>query len=131
MSTGGYKGLYLQATGDPFCFSFVTYTPQSRDQMVACGDLEEHEEYLNPVVFDFLLFVSEVVLGLPADLICPLGYDDIVVRCSRSRGRGAQHEYLIQVSQQAWDESKQSVLQQLHSVLSSDGWNGSRLAEPT
>ena len=33
--------------------------------MIACGDLDEHEEYFNPVVFDFLLFISEVVLAQP------------------------------------------------------------------
>ena len=130
MAAAGYKGLYLQATGDPLCFSFVTYTPQSREQMIACGDLEEDEEYLNPVVFDFLLFVSDVVLALPEGVVCPLAYDDILIRWSRSRGRGAQHEYLIQVSHQQWTESKQLVLERLQSVLSSDGWNGSRLTEP-
>ena len=59
MSTRRFKGLYLQATGDPCCFSFVTYTPQTREQMLACGDLDASEEYFNPVIFDFLLFASE------------------------------------------------------------------------
>ena len=63
MSTRRFKGLYLQATGDPCCFSFVTYTPQTREQMLACGDLGESEEYFNPVIFDFLLFASEAALG--------------------------------------------------------------------
>ena len=63
MNTRRFKGLYLQATGDPCCFSFVTYTPQTREQMLACGDLDESEEYFNPVIFDFLLFASEAALG--------------------------------------------------------------------
>ena len=58
-----FKGLFLQATGDQCCFSFVTHTPQTREQMVFCGDLDESEEYLNPVIFDFLLFASEAALG--------------------------------------------------------------------
>ena len=58
-----FKGLYLQATCDPYCFSFVTYTPQTIEQMLSCGDLNESEEYLNPVIFDFLLFASEAVLA--------------------------------------------------------------------
>ena len=37
----------------------MTYTPQTRDQMVACGDLGPADEYFSPVLFDFLLFVSE------------------------------------------------------------------------
>ena len=44
-----FRGLYLQATGHPLSFSFVTYTPQTREQMVACGDLRADEEYFNPV----------------------------------------------------------------------------------
>ena len=60
-----FKGLYLQATGNPCCFSFVTYTPQTREQMVSCGDLEESEEYLNPVFFDFFFFASQAALGAP------------------------------------------------------------------
>ena len=131
MNFDGFKGIYLQSTGDPHCFSFVTYTPQSREQMIACGDLDEHEEYFNPVVFDFLLFVSEVVLDQPPGLACPIGYDDITVRWSRQRGSGIQHEYLIQFSQHDWDDAKQSILHQLQAVLSSPYWNGSRMSEPT
>jgi hypothetical protein len=37
----------------------VTYTPQSREQMLACGDLEKEDEYINPVISDFLLFAAE------------------------------------------------------------------------
>ena len=37
MSRRRFKGLYLQATGDPCYFSFVTYTPQTREQMLACA----------------------------------------------------------------------------------------------
>ena len=129
VSMHGYKGLYLKTTGHPYCFSFVTYTPQSKDQMIACGDLEDGDEYINPVVLDFLLFVSEVVLALPPSLVCPIGYDDIAVRWARQRGHGAQHEYLIQVKRDAWNDSKQLVLHHLQSVLSSEAWNGSRLME--
>ena len=131
MSSEGFKGIYLQSTGEPYCFSFVTYTPQSREQMIACGDLDEHEEYFNPVVFDFLLFISEVVLLQPPDFACPINYDDITVLWSRQRGNGAQHEYLIQISQHAWDDAKQLLLNQLLAVLWSPYWNGSRLSEST
>ena len=131
MSSEGFKGIYLQSTGDSHCFSFVTYTPHSREQMIACGDLDEHEEYFNPVVFDFLLFISEVVLLQPPDFACPIAYDDITVRWSRQRGNGVQHEYLIQVSQHAWDEAKQVLLNQLLEVLRSPNWTGSRLSEST
>ena len=129
MSSRGFKGLYLKSTGHPCCFSFVTYTPQSKEQMIACGDLNEGDEYINPVVLDFLLFVSEVVLALPPSVICPIEYDDIDVLWARQRGHGAQHEYLIQVKRDAWNDSKQLVLHHLQSVLSSEAWNGSRLME--
>ena len=73
MSTPRFKGLYLQATDDPCCFSFVTYTPQTKEQMVACGELDASEEYLNPVIFDFLLFASEAALGAPVGGNFPIG----------------------------------------------------------
>ena len=44
MSRQRFRGLYLQNTGHPLGFSFVTYTPQSREQMVRCGDLGDDEE---------------------------------------------------------------------------------------
>ena len=36
--------------------------------MIASGDLDEDDEYINPVVLDFLLFISEVVLVLPSSV---------------------------------------------------------------
>ena len=86
MSKRRFKGLYLQATVDPSCFSFVTYTPQTREQMLACGDLNEDEEYFNPVIFDFLLFTSEAALRAPAGNPFPITYDDNSIVTSGQRG---------------------------------------------
>ena len=122
-----FRGLYLQATGHPLSFSFVTYTPQTREQMVACGDLRADEEYFNPVLFDFLLFVSEGVLGSSPDAVFPFGYDDLVIVASRIRGSGVQHEYLIAINPLAWNETKQAVLHQLRTILSAASWDGARL----
>ena len=122
-----FRGLYLQATGHPLSFSFVTYTPQTREQMVACGDLRADKEYFNPVLFDFLLFVSEGILGLSPDAAFPLGYDDLAITASRIRGTGVQHEYLITVKQEAWNDQKQAVLDQLRDILSRASWDGARL----
>ena len=126
MSTPRFKGLYLQATGDPCCFSFVTYTPQTKEQMVACGDLDASNEYLNPVIFDFLLFASEVALGAPSGDSFPIKYDDVSIITSRQRGSGIQHEYPIRLSDQDWNDSKQSAIDQLQDVLTSEQWNGAR-----
>ena len=120
MSTRRFKGLYLQATGDPCCFSFVTYTPQTKEQMVACGDLDASDEYLNPVIFDFLLFASEAALGAPSGDSFPIKYDDVSIITSRQRGSGIQHEYLIRLSDQDWNDSKQSAIDQLQDVLMSE-----------
>ena len=128
MARRRFRGLFRQNTGDPLCFSFVTYTPQTRDQMVSCGDLGADEEYFNPVLFDFLLFVSEGILGLSPDALFPLDYDDLAIVASRIRGTGVQHEYLIAIKQAAWDDSKQSVLDQLREILSSDSWDGAQLS---
>lgn len=129
MSTRRFKGLYLQATGDPCCFSFVTYTPQSKEQMVACGDLDASDEYFNPVIFDFLLFASEAALGAPSGDSFPIKYDDVSIITSRQRGSGIQHEYLIRLSDQDWNDSKQSATDQLQDVLKSEQWNGARLTD--
>ena len=113
MSMRRFKGLYLQATADPRCYSFVTYTPQTREQMLACGDLNEGEEYFNPVIFDFLLFASEAALGAQAGNPFPITYDDILIITSRQRGSGIQHEYLIRISDHAWNAAKQLAADQL------------------
>ena len=127
MNRRRFRGLYLQNTGHPLCFSFVTYTPQTRDQMVSCGDLGPDDEYFSPVLFDFLLFVSEGILGDSPDASFPLGYDDLAIVASRIRGTGVQHEYLIRVHQLAWSDHKQSVLDQLRDILGRASWDGARL----
>ena len=129
MSKRRFKGLYLQATGDPCCFSFVTYTPQTKEQMVACGDLDASDEYFNPVIFDFLLFASEAALGAPSGDSFSIKYDDVSIITSRQRGSGIQHEYLIRLSDQDWNDSKQSAIDQLRDVLMSEQWNGARLTD--
>ena len=93
MSEPRFKGLDLQATGDPCCFSFVTYTPQTRTQMLSRGDLDESVEYLNPVIFDFLLSASVAALGAPAGNSFTLKYEDVSIVSSRKRGSEIQHEY--------------------------------------
>ena len=127
MSRQRFRGLYLQNTDHPLCFSFVTYTPQTRDQMVSCGDPNPDDEYFSPVLFDFLLFVSEGILGLSPDAAFPLAYDDLAIAASRIRGTGVQHEYLITVKQGAWNDQKQAVLDQLRDILSTASWDGARL----
>ena len=122
-----FKGLYLQITGDPYCFSFVTYTPQTREQMISCGDLKESEEYLNPVIFDFLLFLSERVLNLSAGNTLAINYDDLEIVCHRARGSGIQSEYLLRINPLNWDRAKQDILNSAIGILSQNSWNGSFL----
>ena len=129
MSTPRFKGLYLQATGDPSCFSFVTYTPQTKEQMLACGDLDASEEYFNPVIFDFLLFASEAALVTPYGDSFPITYDDVSIITSRQRGSGIQHEYLIRLSDNDWNDAKQLAVDQLQDVLTSELWNGALLRD--
>ena len=129
MTISRFKGLYLQATGDLWCFSFVTYTPQIREQMISCGDLCDNDEYLNPVLFDFLLFVSEAMLGYSVDDASPIDYDDLIIVASRARGSGVQSEYLIRLKQCNWCHSKQAQFCLLHSMLASKFWNGARLID--
>ena len=124
-----FKDLYFQATGDPYCFSFVTYTTQTRKHIVSCGDLDESEEYLNPVIFNFLLFASEAALGAPVDDSFPIKCDDVSIVTSRKRGFGIQHKYPIRLSRHDWNDSKQSVCEQHQDVLTSERWNGARLMD--
>ena len=114
---------------DPCCFSFVTYTPQTKEQMLACGDLDASEEYFNPVIFDFLLFASEAALGAPAGNPFPITYDDVSILTSRQRGSGIQHEYLIRLSDHDWNDAKQLAVDQLQEVLTSERWNGAKLRD--
>ena len=122
-----FKGLYLQITGDPFCFSFVTYTAQTREQMISCGDLKDSEEYLNPVIFDFLLFLSERVLSLSPGNTLPINYDDLEIVCHRERGSGIQSEYLLKINSLNLDRAKQDILNSVIGILSQNSWNGSFL----
>ena len=123
-----FKGLFLQKTGAPFVFSFVTYSPQTKEQMIACGDLAEGEEFLSQVVCDFLLFVSEGILGRALTVDFPISYDDVNVICSRQRGDGVQHEYLIQVIDRGWMHDDQTLLlNDLTAILSHPLWDGAIL----
>lgn len=123
-----FKGLYLQKTGAPFFFSFVTYTPQTKEQMIACGDLTDGEEFLSQIVCDFLLFISEGVLGRAFTADFPISYDDVYVVCSRQRGDSIQHEYLIQIVDRSKTHDAQAqLLDGLTVILSHPLWNGATL----
>ena len=128
MGSRPFKGLFLQQTGAPFFFSFVTYTPQTKEQMIACGDLAEGEEFLSQVVCDFLLFISEGILGRSLTNDFPISYDDVIVVCCRQRGHGAQHEYLMQVIDRSWTyEAQTQLLDDLSVILSHPLWDGAML----
>ena len=128
MGSRPFKGLFLQKTGAPFFFSFVTYTPQTKEQMIACGDLAEGEEFLSQVVCDFLLFISEGILGRSLTNDFPVSYDDVIVVCSRQRGQGAQHEYLLQIIDRSWTYAAQTqLLDDLSEILSHPLWDGAML----
>ena len=128
MGSRPFKGLFLQKTGAPLFFSFVTYTPQTKEQMIACGDLAEGEEFLSQVVCDFLLFISEGILGRSLTNDFPISYDDVIVVCSRQRGQGAQHEYLMQIIDRSWTyEAQTQLLDDLSVILSHPLWDGAML----
>ena len=76
-----------------------------------------------------MLFASEAALAAPAGNPFPITYDDISIITSRQRGSGIQHEYLIRLSDQDWNDSKQLAVDQLQDVLSSERWNGARLRD--
>ena len=105
------------------------YTPQTREQVLVCGDLDASEEYLNLVIFDFLLFAPEAALGAPAGSPFPITYYDASIVTSRKRGSYIQHEYLTRLLDHDWNDSKQFVVDQLQDVLSSERWNGARLMD--
>ena len=87
---------------------------------MSCGDLDEREEYLIPVIFDLLLSGSEAAIGPPAGEPFPIKYDDVSIVTSRKRGSGIQHEYLIRLSRHDWNDSKQSVCNKLQNLLTSE-----------
>jgi hypothetical protein len=106
----------------------VTYTPQTKEQMIACGDLAEGEEFLSQIVCDFLLFISEGILGRALTNDFPISYDDVIIVCSRQRGDGVQHEYLMQIIDRSWTyEAQTQLLDDLSVILSHPLWDGATL----
>ena len=125
MSNKSFHRLYLQPTQSRLFFSFVTYTPQTREQMICSGDLRDSEEYINQIVYDFLLFIAEGILGLRFTSEFPIQYDDVMIVCSRQRGRGVQHEYLLGIQADRLTKSGLDLLDLLGNLLSSPRWKGS------
>ena len=124
MSNKPFYRIYLQPTQSRMFFSFVTYTPQTRDQKIRCGDLQDDEEYINQVVCDFLLFVAEGILDVRFTSDFPIQYDDVMIVCSRQRGRGVQHEYLLGIQADRLTNSGLDLLDLLSKALSRPLWEG-------
>ena len=93
--------------------------------MICCGDLRDDEEYINQVVCDFLLFIAEGILDVRFTSDFPIQYDDVMIVCSRQRGRGVQHEYLLGIQSERLTDSGWRLLELLKNLLSSPIWNGS------
>ena len=93
--------------------------------MILSGDLQDGEEYINPVVCDFLLFVAEGILDVRFTSDFPIQYDDVIIVCYRQRGRGVQHEYLLSIQSGRLTENGWRLLDILKNLLSSPLWNGS------
>ena len=128
MSNKPFHRIYLQPTQSHLFFSFVTYTPQTREQMICSGDLQDGEEYINQVVCDFLLFIAEGILDVRFTSDFPIQYDDVMIVCSRQRGRGVQHEYLLGIQPDRLTDSGWRLIDLLKNLLSSPLWNGSVLS---
>ena len=124
MTRKEFKGLYLHLTAYRSCYSFVTYTPQTREKMIRSGALSISEEYFNPVILDFLLFISEHVLEQSLIDCFPITYDDITIICSRPRGDGRQHEYLLSISNDGLNQPKTDILNRIKILLSDKDWRG-------
>ena len=92
--------------------------------MICCGDLQDDEEYINQVVCDFLLFIAEGILGVRFTSDFPIQYDDVMIICSRQRGRGVQHEYLLGIQADRLTNAGLELLDLLRSVLLSPLWEG-------
>ena len=93
--------------------------------MICSGDLQDGEEYINQVVCDFLLFVAEGIFDVKFTSDFPIQYDDVMIVCSRQRGRGVQHEYLLGIQSERMTDSGWLLLDLLKNLLSSPLWNGS------
>ena len=92
--------------------------------MIRCGDLQDGEEYINQVVCDFLLFIAEGILDVRFTSDFPIQYDDVMIVCSRQRGRGVQHEYLLGIQAERLTNSGCELLNLLGNLLSSPLWEG-------
>jgi hypothetical protein len=72
--------------------------------------LADDEEYINQVVCDFLLFIAEGILDVRFTSDFPIQYDDVMIVCSRQRGRGVQHEYLLGIQAERLTNSGSELL---------------------
>ena len=93
--------------------------------MICSGDLQDGEEYINQVVCDFLLFIAEGLLDVRFSSDFPIQYDDVMIVCSRQRGQGVQHEYLLGIQSDRLTDSGWRLLDLLKNLLSSPLWKGS------
>ena len=93
--------------------------------MICSGDLQYGEEYVNQVVCDFLLFIAEGILDVIFTSDFPIQYDDVIIVCSRQRGRGVQHEYLLGIRPDRLSDSGWRLIDLLKNLLSSPLWDGS------
>ena len=93
--------------------------------MICSGDLQDGEEYINQVVCDFLLFIAEGILDVRFTSDFPIQYDDVMIVCSRQRGQGVQHEYLLGIQPDRLPDSGWRLIDLLKNLLSSPLWNGS------
>ena len=98
--------------------------PQTRDQVIRCGDFQDDGECINQVICDLLLFIAEGILGVRCTSDFPIQYDDVMIVCSRQRGRGVQHEYLLGIQADRLTNSGLDILDLLSNVLSSPLWEG-------
>ncbi len=95
--------------------------------MFACGDLKNEDDYINPVICDFLLFATEWILNVPLNDEFPWRYDNVTIICSRKRGDGSQQEYLLQINISDKNEQIDSALNRLLKIVQQHPWNGFKL----
>ena len=125
MGKSRFHGLYLQNTGHPLYFSFVTYTRKRESRWSPV------EIWVKMRSTSIRLFLISFYLHQKGSLGGPMlifSQSDMMMSrllLQRKRGSGIQHEYLIEIKQDSWNESMDSALSRLRAVMSDESWKGS------
>ena len=122
MGKSRFHGLYLQNTGHRCIFPLSPIPANAKEWSPVEIWVKMRSTSIR--LFDFLLFASKGSSGGPMLIFSQS--DMMMSRLLLQETRvSIQHEYLIEIKQDSWNESMDSALSRLRAVMSDESWKGS------